>query len=71
MKDCWTENIKQNKIGEFIEQQEQHFPVPKDNIAFKREYHMLTRGLILNEIVRRIHPEVGFLQTYHKKRAQQ
>ena len=58
MKDCWTENIKQNKIGEFIEQQEQHFPVQKDNIAFKREYHMLTRGLILNELVRRIHPEV-------------
>ena len=58
MKDCWTKNIKQNKIGGFIEQQEQHFPVPKDNIAFKREYHMLTRGLILNELVRRIHPEV-------------
>ena len=44
-------------MGSFIEKQKQHFPEYKD-IESKTEYHALTRGLIINEIVRRIDPKV-------------
>ena len=54
---AWKESIKQNKIGEFIEQQPAIFP-EVDGIKFKREYHALSRGLMVNELVRRLHPEV-------------
>ena len=57
-KDAWTENIKQNKIGEFIEQESLHFPPEADGNKFKREYHSLNRGFMINELVRRLHPEV-------------
>ena len=55
---AWTENIKKNQVGELIEQEEQHFPKEKDGIKFKREYHHSSRGMIINELVRRLHPEV-------------
>ena len=54
---AWTDNIKKNQLGEFIENETQRFK-EKDGVRCKREYHALTRGAILNEIVRRIHPEV-------------
>ena len=58
LKAAWTENIKENKIGEFIEEESLHFPVETDGINFKREYHGGSKGLIINELVRRLHPEV-------------
>lgn len=39
VKNAWTDNIKENKIGEFIEQEKQHFPADKGGITFKRQYH--------------------------------
>ena len=57
IKNVWPENIKNNEMGSFIEKQKQHFPQYKD-IESKTEYHALTRGLIINEIVRRIDPKV-------------
>ena len=59
IKDAWTENIKQNKIGQFIENQKQHYPIYPD-IKTTTEYHGLSRGVIVNEIVRRIDPKVLF-----------
>ena len=59
VKHAWLENIKQNKIGEFIENQKLHFPQSKDNAtSTKTEYHSQSRGLIINEIVRRLDPKV-------------
>ena len=60
---AWTENIKKNQVGELIEQEEQHFPTEKDGIKFKREYHHSSRGMIINELVRRLHPEVYMIET--------
>ena len=60
---AWTENIKKNQVGELIEQEEQHFPTEKDGIKFKREYHSFSRGMIINELVRRLHPEVYMIET--------
>ena len=57
IKNVWPENIKNNEMGSFIEKQKQHFPQYKD-IESKTEYHAVTRGLIINEIVRRIDPKV-------------
>ena len=50
----WTENIKKNKIGEFIENQTPHWPQKPGKPNSKFQYHSLTRGVILNEIIRRI-----------------
>ena len=50
----WTENVKKNKIGEFIENQTPHWPEKPDKPDSKFQYHSLTRGVILNEIIRRI-----------------
>ena len=55
--DCSTANIKLNKVGEIIEKQELHFPEYEGSDS-KREYHGITRGWILNEIARRIDPNV-------------
>ena len=55
--DFLTENIKQNKIGEIIERSETNFPrynFNPDGTESKRSYHFQTRGLVLNEIVRRV-----------------
>ena len=57
IKNAWPENIKNNEMGSFIEKQKPHFPEYKD-IESKTEYHAITRGLIINEIVRRIDPKV-------------
>ena len=54
IKDAWIELIKKNEIGELIEKQPLHFPQYQTHHVSKAEYHAITRGLILNEIVRRI-----------------
>ena len=50
--DFYSENIKANKIGEIIEKCAQKFPGKTS-----REYHLISRGCILNEIIRRVDPE--------------
>ncbi len=50
--DFWAENIKNNVLGEIIAEQKADYP--KQNT--KKEYHAFTRGLIVNEIVRRVDP---------------
>jgi CubicO group peptidase (beta-lactamase class C family) len=47
-----TENIKQNKVGEIIENLSQKFR----STETKREYHSISRGWIANELFRRIEP---------------
>jgi CubicO group peptidase (beta-lactamase class C family) len=49
----WTsrENIKLNKIGAIIEEEEM-----EQFLGTKREYHAVTRDWILNEIFRRVEP---------------
>ena len=66
VKNAWTENIKQNKIGEFIEKQKLHFPQSKE-ISTKTEYHSQTRGFIINEIFRRLDPKVRTNKEYFYK----
>lgn len=53
--DIQTQNIKKNSIGRIIEKEKLHFPPEKAKTT--REYHAFTRGTILNEIFRRVHPE--------------
>ena len=56
--DCTTANIKLNKVGEIIEKEELHWP-EYENSDSKRAYHGQVRGFILNEVIRRIDPQVG------------
>ncbi|MEM1154558.1 MAG: serine hydrolase domain-containing protein [Pseudomonadota bacterium] len=49
--DLFTENIKRNVVGRVIETQRQKFK-RRD----RREYHTVTRGWVVNEIVRRVDP---------------
>ena len=58
--DCTTANIKLNKVGEIIEKEELHWPEYKNSDS-KRAYHGQVRGFILNEVIRRIDPQVGIL----------
>ena len=58
LEDMTTANIKLNKVGEIIEKEELHFPEYKDSDS-KREYHSIVRGSILNEVCRRIDPQVN------------
>lgn len=51
----FTEGLKQNKVGEVIEQETLDFPISES--GNKREYHAETRELVGNEIFRRVHPE--------------
>ena len=51
--DLLTENIKQNKVGRFIEEHAQKFG---SGDGAKREYHAVTRGWIANEVFRRLDP---------------
>jgi CubicO group peptidase (beta-lactamase class C family) len=51
--DLLTENIKQNKIGEVIENHSQKF---RKGEGSTREYHAITRGWIVNEVFRRVDP---------------
>ena len=55
--DAWPENIKKNKVGQLIEKQSCHFSNLEEYDS-KADYHALTRGLVINEIVRRIDPQV-------------
>ena len=43
-----TENLKLNSVGEIIERQKQVFP--PEWLGSRRDYHALTRGLIVNEV---------------------
>ena len=52
--DIQRENIKRNSIGSIIEKEELCFP--PDTRKTKTQYHMFTRGWILNEIFRRVDP---------------
>tara|TARA_R110002124_G_scaffold9535_3_gene48836 strand:+ start:6562 stop:7866 length:1305 start_codon:yes stop_codon:yes gene_type:complete len=52
--DLLTENIKQNKVGQFIANQIQRFRKGETN---RREYHAVTRGWIANELFRRVDPQ--------------
>ncbi len=53
MQDLFRENIKQNAIGQIIEQQPLNFAGASGG---KRQYHALTRGWIVNEVFRRVEP---------------
>ena len=59
IQDAWTENIKKNKVGELIENQSLIFPEYPGSDS-KAQYHALTRGMIVNEIVRRLDSKVSF-----------
>eukprot|EP00095_Tigriopus_kingsejongensis_P001144 maker-scaffold628_size122696-snap-gene-0.33 protein:Tk01144 transcript:maker-scaffold628_size122696-snap-gene-0.33-mRNA-1 annotation:"esterase" len=50
-----TENIQRNVIGQFVEQQGLRFPRKESGTV--RQYHAVSRGLILNEIFRRVDAE--------------
>lgn len=53
-KDLLRENIKQNKVGNVIENHVQKFREGEDK---QREYHAVTRGWIVNEVFRRVDPK--------------
>ena len=55
--DILRENIKTNSIGAVIETCSPYFPNATNGIDTKRAYHGITRGFILNEIVRRVDPK--------------
>ena len=57
--DFRLENIKQNRISDILEKEPLHFPGfgGDGNSPTKREYHTITRGIVLNEIVRRVDPQ--------------
>lgn len=48
------ENIKRNEVGALIEAEGQVFP--PEEFGSPREYHAFSRGLILNEVFRRLDP---------------
>ena len=50
--DCTTERLRQGSLSKFISDQ-----VPRTPPGSKQEYHALSRGWILNEIVRRVDPK--------------
>jgi len=51
--DLLTENIKRNRIGEIIEGHAQKY---RRGDGYRREYHAVTRGWIVNELFRRVDP---------------
>ena len=57
--DFFLENIKANIPGKVFEEEPPHFPGTGgvQETETKREYHYVTRGCILNEIVRRVDPK--------------
>eukprot|EP00095_Tigriopus_kingsejongensis_P008027 maker-scaffold630_size122347-snap-gene-0.10 protein:Tk08027 transcript:maker-scaffold630_size122347-snap-gene-0.10-mRNA-1 annotation:"esterase" len=50
------EGLKANRMGELIEA-EPLKPIPSKTLDTPRSYHAVTRGWILNEIFRRVHPD--------------
>ena len=55
--DILRENIKCNSIGAVVETCSQFYPSSVNGVDTKRAYHGITRGFILNEIVRRVDPK--------------
>ena len=57
--DFMVENLKKNKVGEIFEKEPPHFPGTggANDVPTNREYHTITRGCVLNEIVRRVDPQ--------------
>ena len=57
--DFLLENIKKNKVSDVLEKEPLHFPGfgGDAKTPTKREYHTITRGIVLNEIVRRVDPK--------------
>ena len=55
--DILRENLKTNSIGAVVENCSQHFPNSTNGVDTVRAYHGITRGFILNEIVRRVDPK--------------
>ena len=58
--DILRDNIKDNAIGQMIEKCEPYFPTNNfnsDGTVSQRSYHSVSRGWILNELVRRVCPE--------------
>ena len=56
-------NIKNNMFGEMLEQEAYAYPPGE-----RRDYHVITRGMIANEIVRRVDPKgrtIGEILRYH------
>lgn len=51
------EAIKSNKIGEIIERQKPFKNFNEKKNRKIRSYHAVTRGFIINEIVRRVDPK--------------
>lgn len=51
--DLQVANLKQNRVGEIIQQQASRFPGDGAN---RCEYHAVTRGWVVNEIFRRVDP---------------
>ena len=58
--DILRENLKRNAIGSVIEKCSLVFPSADSCNGSKREYHAATRGFILNEIVRRVDPQMRY-----------
>jgi CubicO group peptidase (beta-lactamase class C family) len=56
-----TENIKQNSVGSVIEELKANIPSDKQ---FRRNYHALTRGWLINELYRRVEPNGRTLGEY-------
>ena len=59
--DLLPENIKANRLGAIIENQNQQFRSPETG---PREYHAITRGWIVNEVFRRVDPAGRTLGEY-------
>lgn len=58
--DFLPHNIKANAVGKVLEVEPAHWPdqpAGLKRVPTKREYHSVTRGIILNEIVRRADPQ--------------
>ena len=64
-------NLKANAVGGLVEASTPTFPDvanPDGTTRSTRGYHYVTRGFILNELLRRVDPKVHFLlQTYHSR----
>ena len=58
--DILRDNLKKNSIGSVIEKCSPVFPSPDSCNGSEREYHAATRGFILNEIVRRVDPQMRY-----------
>ena len=52
IEEAWPENIKSNSIGQLVAAQTPFYPAET-----KRQYHSMSRGIIANEIIRRVDPQ--------------